>query len=143
MGLALDRTFPLPFLSKEASRAVGLPLLTGGALLAGWFGRTMRRAGTPFRLDEPATTLATGGPFRYSRNPGYLSFAMVQAGTSLLLNGTWGVLAVPATTAVIGRPVVEHEERYLERLRRTVPALQGERAALGLGSGREPAQRLE
>ena len=71
-------------------------------MLAGWFGRTMRRAGTPFRLDGPATTLLTGGPFRYSRKPGYLSFAMILAGISLLLGGFWALAMVPA--AVIKVP---------------------------------------
>ena len=114
LGLALDRAFSLPSLSKEVSRGRDSASDRGSAA------RRMVRAndavgGHPFRLDEPATTLVTGGPFRYSRNPGYPSFAMVQAGMTLMLDGTWGVLLVPATVAVIGRRVVEREERYLER----------------------------
>ena len=115
LGIAPNGIFPRPFVPKGMSRALGLPLLMGGAFLAAWFARTMRRAGTPFRLDEPATKLVTDGPFRYSRNPGYLSFAMIQAGASLLLGRPWGVVLVPATMAVIRHRVIEREEGYLER----------------------------
>jgi protein-S-isoprenylcysteine O-methyltransferase Ste14 len=75
----------------------------------------MRRAGTPFRLDEPAEVLVMDGPFRFSRNPGYLSFAMIQGGISCLTNSLWAALLLPATVAIIRRRVVEREERYLER----------------------------
>jgi len=75
----------------------------------------MRRADTSFRLDEPATTPVTDGPFRFGRNPGYLSFAMVQAGLDLLASGFWAFALVPATMGMIRVRGVEREERYLER----------------------------
>lgn len=114
-GLWLGRSVPLPDLPGGPSRAVGVALVTVGALLAGWFGRTMRDSGTPFRLDEPADELLTDGPFSYSRNPGYLSFAMIYAGISLLARSSWSMLLLPVVLKIIKTRVIEQEENYLER----------------------------
>jgi protein-S-isoprenylcysteine O-methyltransferase Ste14 len=68
------------------------------------------RAGAPIRTDKPVPRLATDGPFRYTRNPGYLSLAMFYAGIASLANALWAILLLPVTLFVI-----EREERYLER----------------------------
>lgn len=115
VGLLLHAISPRRFLPARAARTLGSLLLFGGVLLSLWFGSIMRRSGTPFRLDEPAEVLITGGPFRFSRNPGYLSFAMIQGGIACLANSLWAILLLPATVATIRRRIVEKEERYLER----------------------------
>ena len=115
VGLSLHTARPRPFLPTRDARFLGALLLGGGALLSLWFGRTMRRAGTPFRLDEPAEVLVTDGPFSFSRNPGYLSFAMIQGGVASLANALWAVLLVPVTVAIVRWCVIEREKRYLER----------------------------
>ncbi|WP_228282429.1 methyltransferase family protein [Rubrobacter tropicus] len=58
---------------------------------------------------------ADRGPFRHSRNPGYLSFAMIYPGISLLARSSWSLLLLPVVLAVIRVRVIEQEERYLER----------------------------
>jgi protein-S-isoprenylcysteine O-methyltransferase Ste14 len=113
--LLLDRAFPVPFLPRGVARILGWPLLGGGALLAGWFFRTMRRAGAPVRTDRPVPRLTTDGPFRHTRNPGYLSLAMIYTGIAARRNALWAILLLPAVLAVIQRTVIEREERYLER----------------------------
>lgn len=116
LGWILDRRSPtqLP-IPKSASRPIGALLLGDGTLLAGWFSHTMRRADTLFRLDQPATELVTYGPFRYSRNPGYLVFAFIYAGFSILRNSSWSMLLLPTVLFIIQRRAISKEERYLER----------------------------
>ncbi len=80
-----------------------------------WFGRTLRNAETTFRIDRPVSRLVTGGPFRLSRNPGYLSFAMIYAGVATLRNSLWAILLLPAVLAAMQRTIIAKEERYLER----------------------------
>lgn len=116
IGLLFERRFPTQLsVPRAAPRLVGGLLLGGGSLLAGWFSRAMRRAETPFRLDQSATELVTHGPFRYSRNPGYLSFAFIYAGFSILRNSPWSMLLLPTVLFVVQRQVIRGEERYLER----------------------------
>ena len=115
LGLLLNRKFPAPFLPRRMARIFGLSLLGGGALLGSWFFRAMRRAGTPIDAKEPVSRLVVEGPFRYSRNPGYLSLAMIYTGLASLANALWAILLLPAALLVIQRGVVEREERYLER----------------------------
>ena len=59
--------------------------------------------------------LTTEGPFRYSRNPAYLSLAMIYAGIAVLRNSLWTILLLPLVVYVIQREVIGREERYLER----------------------------
>lgn len=115
LGLLLNRKLPAPFLPRRMARILGLSLLGGWALLGGWFFRTMHRAGAPIRTDKPVPELATDGPFRYTRNPGYLSLAMFYAGIASLANALWAILLLPAALLVIQRAVIQREERYLER----------------------------
>lgn len=119
LGLLLNRKIPIPFLPRGLTRIVGLPLFGSGVLLGGWTYRTMRRAdtpitGEPFVTDKPTTTLITDGPFRYSRNPGYLGAAMVYAGVASLANALWVFLLLPVVLLTIQRTAIEREERYLE-----------------------------
>jgi protein-S-isoprenylcysteine O-methyltransferase Ste14 len=75
----------------------------------------MRDADVPRRTDRPVPRLTTDGPFRYTRNPGYLCLAMIYAGIAVLRNALWAILALPLVLLVIQREVIGREERYLER----------------------------
>jgi protein-S-isoprenylcysteine O-methyltransferase Ste14 len=96
-------------------RVLGWPLVGGGMALAAWFVRTMRGTNTTIRIDKPVSNLVQDGPFRYSRNPGYLSLTMLYAGIAVLRNALWAILLLPLVLFVIQREVIEREERYLER----------------------------
>ncbi len=115
VGLLLNRKFPVPFLPRKMARIIGWPLFLGGLLLGGWFARTMRQADTPLNPEKPVSNLAFGGPFRYTRNPGYLSMAMVYTGVASLKNALWAILLLPAALHLIQHGVILREERYLER----------------------------
>jgi protein-S-isoprenylcysteine O-methyltransferase Ste14 len=120
LGLLLNRKFPAPFLPCGLTRVLGLPLFGGGVVLGGWTYRTMRRAdtpiiGEPFVPGKPTSSLITDGPFRYTRNPGYLAGAMVYAGVASLTNALWALLFLPVTLLMMQRTAIEREECYLER----------------------------
>ena len=113
-GLLLNRRFPASFLPQRMARGIGWPLLGAGVLLLGWFERALRQADTPASPYKPVERIATEGPFRYTRNPGYLAMAMIYAGIASLANALWAVLLLPVALVVIQRGVIEREERYLE-----------------------------
>ncbi len=114
-GLLLDRRSHVAFLPRGVSRSIGWSLIGGGLLVSGWFLRTMRDADAPVRTDEPVPRLTTDGPFRYTRNPGYLCLAMIYAGIAVLRNALWAILLLPLVLFVIQREVIGREEHYLER----------------------------
>ena len=115
LGLLMDRKAHVPFLPRGVARVLGWPLVGGGMALAAWFVRTMRIADTTIRIDKPVSSLVQNGPFRYSRNPGYVALAMIYAGIAVLRNALWAILLLPLVVYVIQREVIEREERYLER----------------------------
>jgi protein-S-isoprenylcysteine O-methyltransferase Ste14 len=114
-GLLLDRSLHIPFLPRRVARIVGWPLVGGGVALSGWALRTMRAAETTIRTDKPVSNVIQDGPFRYTRNPIYLSDAMIYAGISVLRNSLWAIVLLPLGVFVIQREVIGREERYLER----------------------------
>jgi protein-S-isoprenylcysteine O-methyltransferase Ste14 len=115
LGLLLDRRAHVPFLLRGVARVLGWALVGGAMALAVWFARTMRRADTTMHLNKPVASLVQDGPFRYSRNPGYLSLTILYTGIAVLRNALWAILLLPLVLIVIQREVIEREERYLER----------------------------
>ena len=115
LGLLLDRKANVPLLPRGVVRLLGWPLVGGGMALAVWFARTMRSADTTIRIDKPVSSLVQDGPFRYTRNPGYVALTMIYTGIATLRNALWAILLLPLVLYVIERKVIEREERYLER----------------------------
>jgi protein-S-isoprenylcysteine O-methyltransferase Ste14 len=113
-GLLLDRKAHVPFLPRHVARILGWPLVGGGAALSGWALRTVRAAETTMRPVKPVSNLIQVGPFSYTRNPLYLSDAMMYAGIAVLRKSLWAIVLLPLAMLVIQREVMGREERYLE-----------------------------
>ncbi len=114
-GWAIHSAFPIPFLAAGwLQLAIGLLMI----VLAGAFWVSailaLRRAGTAIDPGKPTTTLVTQGPFRFSRNPLYLSLAVIYLGAATSLDTLWPIVFLPGILAAI-RLVILQEERYLER----------------------------
>jgi len=92
----------------------GLLLLAG---LAGglFFFRSFRRTGQEPSPHTPTPALSFDGPFRFTRNPAYISLAAFQAGLGLLLDNPWIVGLLLPVLVVMHYGVVLREEEYLER----------------------------
>src|SRR5215472_2877362 len=88
LGIALNVAWPLPFV-PPALRFLG-PLITLCAVLLFLLCiREFRAAGTSVRGTKRATTVVRTGPYRFSRNPIYLSFILLVFGLSVWLNDLW------------------------------------------------------
>lgn len=114
-SLLAHKAAPRAFLPRQMARAIGWALVAVASLTEVWFFRTMQRARTPMDPRRPVTTVVTSGPFRFSRNPSYVSFTLIYIGVSSLVNALWPILLLPGALFVVQKGVIEREERYLER----------------------------
>lgn len=115
LGMLLDRLVPLPFPSGYAFHIVGFALLAGGLLLGGSAVVTMRREHTSPNPHKPPTALIEKGPFRYGRNPIYLSLFVTYAGIATYASSLWAILLLPVVFWLIDNWVVKREENYMEQ----------------------------
>jgi protein-S-isoprenylcysteine O-methyltransferase Ste14 len=76
--------------------------------------REFRAAGTSVRGSERTTTIVRTGPYRFSRNPIYLSFILLVLGLSVWLNNVWLLVTLILAVGFIAAVVIPREERFLE-----------------------------
>jgi protein-S-isoprenylcysteine O-methyltransferase Ste14 len=113
MGIALNWAWPLHFISPSV-RLLG-PLVTACAVALFLLSyREFRAAGTSVRGNTSSTTIVRTGPYRFSRNPIYLSFTLLVIGLSLWLNDFWLLLTLVPAVGIIAVVVIPREERFLE-----------------------------
>jgi protein-S-isoprenylcysteine O-methyltransferase Ste14 len=111
-GMGMHRAVPIRVLSNSI-------VVAGGALLGigSWLAvmcvlmffksrTTVIPHGTPSRL-------IASGPYRYSRNPMYVSLVVIHLGAALVLREIWPLLLVPLPLAVLQRFVIPFEEARL------------------------------
>ena len=113
LGLWLERPLPWP-LPGGALRLWCGALLIGLAI--GLFGlclRELRRHQTTINPQRAASNLVETGPFRFSRNPIYLSLTVLQVGLGLLAGSTWVLLMLLWVLPVMQRLVIAREEEHL------------------------------
>ena len=115
VGLLLEWALPLADVPTAPALAVGVALFAAGSTLGIWFLRTFRAAGTPVDVSKPTERIVTWGPYRYSRNPGYLSLTLMYAGVAVAAESIWAIILLPAVGHLVRHTVIEREERYLER----------------------------
>jgi len=84
------------------------------AVISFWAAIIMWRAGTPLRPTLPVTALVTGGPFRFTRNPLYLSMTILYAGITLQFDALWPLFTLPPALAIVHWKIILREEKYLE-----------------------------
>jgi protein-S-isoprenylcysteine O-methyltransferase Ste14 len=114
-GYLLHRAYPLAIvadgsLALEIAGAicVGVWALFMGAAFASFL-----RARTNILPNRPAVTLVTTGPYRFTRNPMYVSLVLLYVGGALLLDTWWPLFFLPLVIVAIDRLVIAREERYL------------------------------
>ncbi len=114
-GFLLDAIWPTVVFGHPWRFWVGGLLFVLGVLLMTAGVSRFNRAGTNVPTYRPTTALVTGGPYRYSRNPLYISLFLAYAGIGIVADNLW-ILALGVPLFLIMRyGVVAREERYLER----------------------------
>jgi protein-S-isoprenylcysteine O-methyltransferase Ste14 len=106
-----------PGIAQGASDAfwVGFAFFLIGLAVSLWAVRAILAAGSHVPTWQPTLALATGGPYRLSRNPIYIGMLVLFFGVALMLTNPWMLLVMPAMIWVLQDAVIAPEERFLER----------------------------
>ncbi len=114
LGLLLHWLFPVGLAPRVLGRLFGGAAVLGSVALFIASVRTFRAAGTPVPGNRPTTMVVRHGPYRFSRNPIYLAFSLLQMGIALWVSSLWVVGTLVGALALMSLVVIPREERYLE-----------------------------
>jgi protein-S-isoprenylcysteine O-methyltransferase Ste14 len=115
VGLSMSAWIPTSYIGSLTAHTVGGILMVMGALLAASAVRIFVKTGTNLRPDRPSNALAIVGPYRFTRNPMYLSLTIIYVGVAVFMQSLWSVLLLPLLLFFIQRKIISREEAYLDR----------------------------
>ena len=110
----LNTHWPWPLDLGRAGHVAAWVFIALGLAGFAWALKAIRGRQTTVNPYKAASALVTGGPFRYSRNPIYVSDWLVYAGVTLLLQTLWPLLFAPLVWALMRYGVIAHEEAHLQ-----------------------------
>ena len=114
LGLIVHPFWPVHILPPSVGVPIGIMLVLAAAALFISAVVTLRRAGTPVPGNRPTTTIVRTAPYRFSRNPVYLAFTLLQIGFAAWVNSLGLLLTLVPALALMALVVIPREERYLE-----------------------------
>ena len=114
LGLLLHFAWPVRLVSGAVSVPLGGTVVLVAVALFLYAVRTFRSAGTTVPGSRPTTTIVRTGPYRWSRNPIYLSFSLLQLGVAFWVNSLWLLVSLIPAVALMSFVVIPREEQYLE-----------------------------
>lgn len=116
IGVLLHRWRPLPMTlgASPVRWAVAVAGVVAYAVVFLGAFSAFRRARTTLIPNRPASAIVTNGPYRFTRNPMYVSLVALYVGLSAFANSWWPILLLPLVVVAIDRGVIAREERYLD-----------------------------
>ncbi len=93
---------------------MGLTIFVLSFGLATWGIRTFRRHDTVVKPTGDVTQVVTSGPFKYTRNPMYLSLIVIYLGGMLFFRLPWAVVLLVPVFLALHFGIILPEEKYLE-----------------------------
>jgi protein-S-isoprenylcysteine O-methyltransferase Ste14 len=114
LGIAIHLVWPLRLVPRVLGTPFGAVLTFAAIALFLFAVRTLRIAGTPVPGNRPTTTIVRTGPYRFSRNPIYLAFSLLQLGLAFWVNSLGLLITLVPAVALMSLVVIPREESYLE-----------------------------
>ena len=115
VGLGLNRIWPMGVVPDSLAVPFGIAFVVAAFALAFLVFRELGKHKTTTRPDQPSSTIVQTGPYRFTRNPLYVSLSMLQLGIGLWSNNLWIVMMLIPAWIVMTTQVIAREEAYLER----------------------------
>src|SRR5262250_2207539 len=111
LGLLLHFAWAMRLVPRTVSVPLGGTVVLVAVALFLYAVRTLQRAGTPVPGNRPTTTIVRTGPYRWSRNPIYLAFSMLQLGVACWVNSLWLFVTLIPAVALMWFVVIPREEQ--------------------------------
>jgi protein-S-isoprenylcysteine O-methyltransferase Ste14 len=115
VGILAQLVVPFHLFVPTAVRWIGAALIPVAFALAMFARTSFVRAGTSPNPYKPVVALVTHGPFKFSRNPMYVAFALLYLGIILVMRNGWLLVLLPVTMVLMHLGVILREEQYLGR----------------------------
>ena len=113
-GWLLGKVWPLPLLLPAWTRWIEWPLFVIAPCIAIWAVMTFRRHNTVVDPRGKVVTVVSSGPFRYTRNPMYVSLMLLYIAGALAIGNVWVVILVAPVFLALHYGVIIPEEQYLK-----------------------------
>jgi protein-S-isoprenylcysteine O-methyltransferase Ste14 len=107
---------PLPLARPAPVAWTGGVIALSALGLMTWAFLAFARAKANIRPDRAATKVIATGPFAISRNPIYLSEAMLLAGLGLWQGSLWHIIAVTLFVPAVTILAIRREEAHMEAM---------------------------
>jgi protein-S-isoprenylcysteine O-methyltransferase Ste14 len=118
VGLAIQFIFPFNILTEAELlivKIIGVVLFAIGAFFAAWSLWIFHKASTTTTPGEISKKLVTFGPYRFTRNPMYVSLILAYVGEAGFLTQVWPVIVLPFMLFYLNRIVIPLEEELLKK----------------------------
>ncbi len=115
VGLYEHTSHPVHFATRPIAITLGAIIFVMALPIFVAAVQAFKKADTEVVPYQPTTAIVEEWPYSFSRNPIYLSFAMIYVGISLMFNTWWPIFLLPLVLLVIHRGVILREEAYLAR----------------------------
>ncbi len=106
--------FDLIFHTWPTRLIIGMPLFMLSGLIAINALIIMKKNETAINYNNPSTKFIIEGPFRFTRNPLYLSLLLVMGSIAIIANSAWHIITLVLLFLIFNYGVVAREEHYLE-----------------------------
>ncbi len=116
LGWGLGKLWPIHLEWPAWTRWAGWFLFIAPWFFAFWAMATFRRYKTEVNPLGKVTTIVTEGPFRFTRNPMYLSLMVFYCGGIMAFRLPWSAILLPLVFLALQYGVIVPEERHLRTL---------------------------
>ena len=115
-GVVLQAFIPIPLSphARDVGRVAGFILLSTGVALAAWALTIFRKTQTTTIPGKISSQLVTWGPYRFSRNPMYVSLTLAYLGEAGILGQVWPFVPLVLTLVYVNWTLVPFEETQLQ-----------------------------
>ena len=114
-GALLQLLVPLSTGLPDSLRYAGLAFSVLGIIAISMVFVSFKQADTAIEPWKPATTLVVSGLFRWSRNPIYTGFCLINSGVGITADNLWILLSFIPGALLVYHLAIAKEERYLEQ----------------------------